>query len=37
VSLRDLEPVLRSYRIVGETITEEPVDLVELGSGRLES
>jgi proteasome lid subunit RPN8/RPN11 len=37
VSLRDLEPVLRSYRIVGETITEEPVDLVETGLGGLES
>jgi proteasome lid subunit RPN8/RPN11 len=28
VSLRELEPVLRSYRIEGETITEEPVGLV---------
>ena len=37
VSLRDLEPVLRSYRIVGETITEESVDLVESESERLES
>jgi proteasome lid subunit RPN8/RPN11 len=30
VSLRDLEPVIRSYRIDADgTITEEPVDLVE--------
>jgi proteasome lid subunit RPN8/RPN11 len=28
VSLRDLEPVLRSYRIVDAEITEEPVELV---------
>ncbi len=27
VSLRDPEPVLRSYRIVGGTIREEPVQL----------
>jgi [CysO sulfur-carrier protein]-S-L-cysteine hydrolase len=37
ISLRDLEPVLRSYRIVGETITEEPVDLVESPAAGLES
>ena len=30
VSLRDLEPVLRSYRIVGQTITEERVQLVDV-------
>ncbi|MGH9118090.1 MAG: M67 family metallopeptidase [Acidimicrobiales bacterium] len=30
VSLRDLEPVLRSYRIVGDTITEEPVRLADV-------
>jgi [CysO sulfur-carrier protein]-S-L-cysteine hydrolase len=28
VSLRQPEPVLRSYRIVGEEVTEEPVDLL---------
>jgi proteasome lid subunit RPN8/RPN11 len=37
VSLRDLEPVLRSYRIVGGTITEEPVTLVETENTGLES
>jgi proteasome lid subunit RPN8/RPN11 len=34
VSLRDLEPVLRSYRIVDGTITEEPVELVADDRGR---
>jgi proteasome lid subunit RPN8/RPN11 len=29
VSLRDDEPMMRSYRIVDGTITEEPVELVE--------
>jgi proteasome lid subunit RPN8/RPN11 len=29
VSLRQAEPVLRSYRIVGETVTEEPVAVLD--------
>ncbi len=29
ISLKDPEPVLRSYRIVDGSITEEPVELVE--------
>ena len=33
VSLRDLEPVLRSYRIVDGTITEEPVRLIGANEG----
>jgi [CysO sulfur-carrier protein]-S-L-cysteine hydrolase len=33
VSLRDLEPVLRSYRIVDGTIAEEPVRLVAADEG----
>jgi hypothetical protein len=27
VSLRDIQPVVRSYRIVDGTVTEEPVQL----------
>src|SRR6202453_2300023 len=32
VSLRDTHPVVRSYAIVGGVITEEPVEVPELGS-----
>lgn len=29
VSLRDTHPVVRSFRIVEETVTEEPIDLID--------